>query len=95
MNVEPDEKAAEPAGDAPHEDIDRQLPDIVPEARTIQRNVVVVQSQVAPDTEPRIEYFAWPLVKLCQKVQSGDSGTCRQKPTPEQGCAVEGGALFD
>ena len=95
VNVESDEPAAESAGDAPHDHIDRQLPYVVPESGTVQRDVVVVQTQVSSNAKSGIKDLAWPLVELCQEVQSCNSSACCQKPTPEQGSAVEGVALLN
>ena len=95
VDVELDEDAAQSAGDAPYNHVDWQLPYVIPETRAIQRNVVVVQSQVTPDAKSSVKYLAWLLVKLCQEVQGTHSCASCQETSPEQGCAVEGRALFD
>lgn len=95
VNVELDENAAQGAGDAPHNYVDGQLPYVIPEPRSIQCNVVVVQSQVTPNAKSSIKDLAWLLMKLCQEVQGAHSCASCQETSPEQGCAVEGRALFN
>ena len=64
MDVELDEPAAEGTSNAPHHHVDGQLPDVVPELGAIQRNVVIVQTQVAPDSESGIHDLTGLLVEL-------------------------------
>ena len=95
MNVQLDENAAQGASDASHDHIDRQLPYVVPEPRTIQRNAIIVQTQISAYAESSLEYLAWLLVKLRQEVKGTHSCAGGQKASPEQRRAVEGGPLFD
>ena len=95
VNVKLDEKTTQSAGNASHEYIDRQLPYVVPEPRAIQRNVVIVQSQVSPNAKAGVKDLAWLFVKLRQKVQSANSCASCQKTPPEQRCAVERSSLFN
>lgn len=95
MNVQLDENTAQGASDASHDHIDRQLPYVVPEPRTVQRNAVIVQTQISAYAETRIKNLAWLLVKLRQEVQGTDTCAGCQKASPEQRRAVEGGTLLD
>lgn len=84
MNVQLDEDAAQGTSDASYDHIDRQLPYVVPEPRTIQRNAVIVQTQISAYAETSVEYLAWLLVKLRQEVQGTNSCAGCQEASPEQ-----------
>ena len=84
MNVQLDEKAAQCASNAPYDHIDRQFPYVIPEARPIQRNAVIVQSQISANAEPSVKNLAWLLVKLRQEVKGTHSCAGCQETSPEQ-----------
>jgi len=95
VDVELDEPAAQGSSDATNKHVDRQLPNVVPELGSIQRNIVVVQPQISPDAKSCVHDLAWPFVELGQKVQRAHTSACRQKATPEQGSAVKRGSFFN
>lgn len=64
MDVELDEPAAEGTSNAPHHHVDGQLPDVVPELGAIQRNVIIVQTQVTPDSKSGIQNLNGLLMEL-------------------------------
>jgi len=95
VDGELDEPAAQGSSDATHKHVDRQLPDVIPELGSIQRNIVVVQPQISPDAKSCVHDLAWPFVELGQKMQRAHTSACRQKATPEQGSAIKRGSFFN
>ena len=65
LDVQLDEEAPQQTRHAPHNAVDGQLPDVVPEPLAVQGQVVVIQPQVPPDAKPGIKDPAGVLVKLC------------------------------
>lgn len=95
MDVELDEQAPQSASNASHNHIDRQLPYVIPEPRSIQCNAVIVQSQITANAKPSVENFAWLFVKLRQEVEGTHSCAGCQEAPPKQRRAVEGSPLFN